>query len=77
MEKDRFKSSSVKRTVILAIAPVKENYESIRILLQKLELDVDFEEFMSQDLKCYNIVCGLGNHRSTRPCIFCTWKNGQ
>lgn len=79
METDRFKSSSVKRCFILAISPVKESYMSIKLLLTKLELDLlpeDLEDIFASDLKCLNIVCGLGNHRSMWPCIYCYWKNG-
>lgn len=78
MEKDRFKSTRVKRTMLLAISPVKENYESVRLLLRKLDLDdVEIEDFFSQDLKCINLVCGLGNHHSSYPCALCLWKNGD
>ncbi|XP_059078529.1 uncharacterized protein LOC131876993 [Tigriopus californicus] len=71
-------SSGVKRTFLLAVSPIKEAYQHIKIMLAKLDLDVgeDLDEFYSQDLKCFNIICGLGNHASTRPCIYCLWVNG-
>lgn len=74
-----FKSTGVKRTFLLAISTMKEDYESISILLAKLCLDqqlegVDF--FFAQDLKCFNIALGLGAHRSTFPCLFCHWRVG-
>lgn len=78
-ETDLFKSSSVKRTHILAISPIKECHENIKLLLEKLDLDLlpsDLESLYSQDLKCSNIVLGLGNHRSKYPCEFCLWENG-
>ena len=78
-EDRRFKSSSAKRCFLLAIAPVKETYDNIKVLLDKLELSIpeDLTDIYAQDLKCLNIVCGLGNHRSTFPCIYCKWKNGN
>lgn len=78
-EANKFLSSGVKKTFLLAIAPVKESYASIKVLLSKLDLNFNtvIEEVYSQDLKCYNIVLGLGNHKSTFPCIYCFWINGQ
>lgn len=77
-ETDHFKSSGVKRTFILAIAPIKETYNNVKLLLMHLNmvLPEDLEEIFSQDLKCFNLACGLGNHRSTYPCLYCFWVNG-
>lgn len=74
-ERSPFLTSGVKKTFILAIAPMKESYESIRILLPKLNLNFsnNVEQQYSQDLKCCNIVFGFGNHKSTYPCIYCFW----
>jgi hypothetical protein len=79
-EQKEFFSSSVKRTQILAIAPVKESAESIRILIEKLKLENLFQLFdviFAQDLKCINLCLGLGSHQSKFPCAFCLWENGK
>ncbi|XP_059082140.1 uncharacterized protein LOC131879751 [Tigriopus californicus] len=77
-ETNRFKTSGVKQTFLLAIAPIKETYDHIKMMLAKLDLNFgdDLEDIYSQDLKCINLVFGLGNHASTHPCIFCLWVNG-
>ena len=79
METTKFKSSGVKRMFILAISPMKESYSSIKLLLDKLDLIVeeDLEDIYAADLKCYNLVVGLGNHRSRHPCLYCFWENGK
>lgn len=76
-----FKSSGVKKTFILAISPtVKENFQSIDILLNILHLDKlssNIKCLFAMDLKCCNLVLGLGAHRSTYPCLFCHWKSSS
>lgn len=76
-EKGRFLSTGVKRTFLLAVAPVKETYSNIRRLLEKINLDLlpdELEELYCQDLKACNVTLGLGSHRSKRPCLYCLWK---
>lgn len=75
-----FKSTGVKRVFILAIAAVKEDYSTVAMLLSKLDwnsLPPGLPYFFAQDLKMCNIVLGLGNHKSTFPCLFCLWKAGE
>lgn len=74
-----FKASGVKRTFILAISPAKESYQSIKMLLEKINLkpNTELSEFFAQDMKSMNLVCGMGNHKSTYPCAYCYWPNAE
>lgn len=77
MEITGSKSTSVRMMHLLALSPMKESYENIKILLEKLELEKipgELDYTFSQDLKCFNIMLGLGNHRSKFSCMFCHWE---
>lgn len=75
-----FKSSGVKRVLILAIAAVKESYSTIKAMMEKIQLGNlpnELEVVYAQDLKCFNLMLGLGAHRSAYPCLYCLWPNAK
>lgn len=69
------KDSSVKKIMILAIAPdVQENYDNMLQLWNLLQLqDTNTlqNHFIATDLKLANIVLGLMAHGSLHPCSWC------
>ena len=75
--KGKMKSSGVKRVFVLACAPAKENYENVKIMLEKIGLHNFSHEYkLAADCKFYNIFCGLGPHGSMFPCYVCRWVRG-
>lgn len=76
-ESGPFKSTGVKRIVVLAMTAAKESYEAIEAMLEKVKLDNlpgNLEVVFAQDLKCNNLMLGIGAHKSTFPCLFCHWE---
>ena len=72
---ESFKVTGVKRILILAIAPVKETSDNLRVLLDKLQMsNWAFEYKLCCDLSCINKLLGMGNHRSMFPCYICEWN---
>lgn len=79
-ESSFFKSSGVKAMLILAITPMKETYDSVSSLLSRIDFQTmprNLKFIFAQDLKCINIVLGLGPHSSTYPCFLCLWRKGS
>jgi hypothetical protein len=73
-QKDDYKSTGVKRTFLLAISPVQEKYNSVAVLLSLIKLEdisPQYQVVFTQDLKCFNLVMGIGAHSSKHPCLFC------
>ena len=62
------------QVVILAAADVKENYENVKILFNRVGLN-SIKMQLSIDLKMANIVLGLQSHSATYCCYICDAKN--
>ena len=67
------KQYSVKSNFLLALVyKVPESYTNIQVIFEKTKLnEISNGYFFTGDMKLLNIVCGLGNHSSKYPCIFC------
>jgi hypothetical protein len=52
---------------------LKENYTDIKKALKLIDYDNHGWPVIA-DLKLLNILCGIGCHSSTNPCLFCDWK---
>ncbi len=70
---ETFKDSSVKKSMIVAIAPeVQENYCNIKRLWLEAGLGAFSRQFViATDLKLINILLGLMSHSSVHPCSWC------
>jgi hypothetical protein len=68
----------VKKIFILAIAPCKETYDNVKLLIEKICLQHFEKDWkLAADLKFINTFCGIGPHSSSFPCYLCTWKNNS
>ena len=71
----KFKSTSVRKLIILAIAPgLKENYASLSKVLGLLKLDElppSPTVCYAADLKMVNLLLGLMSTASSHPCSWC------
>lgn len=75
-----YKASGARRTMILAITPLKETYDSVALVMSKLQIDQlspELKVIFSQDLKMFNLALGIGTHTSSFPCHLCLWPNGK
>ena len=72
-EKDRYKSTGVKRTMIIArVDEVPECYENLEILMTRLRLRRFSKQFsLVCDLKLIDILVGLQGGSSMYPCPYC------
>ena len=70
-----YQDTGVKKIMMLACGPIKETYENIKIMLEKISYGKwEFPFKFTADLSCVNKLCGLGNHRSMFPCYICLWR---
>ena len=74
--KKLFKSTSVRKLIILALAPgVLETHENMFILWKMLKVTDSFKTKhprFATDLKMANILLGLMSHSSCHPCSWCS-----
>ena len=72
-EKDRLKSTGVKRTLIVArVDDIPECYENLSIIMERLKLkDVKKEFSLVCDIKLIDILVGLQGCSSMYPCPYC------
>ena len=64
----------------MAISHTKVCFFAIAQLLRKLkweDVGVEIKSLYFKDLNCFNLVLGLGSHRSSKPCMFCLWECGS
>ena len=71
--KDRSKSTSVKRCLVVArVDSVPENYTNVTILMSKLNLPALRKDFcVVADLKLVDIMVGIQSTSSMHPCPYC------
>ena len=72
-EKDRFKSTGVKRTLVVArVDEVPECYENLEIVMNRLKLRKLSKQFaLVCDVKLIDILVGLQGCSSMYPCPYC------
>ena len=71
----RFLDSGVKKVFLVAVTPAKETYGNLRKVMELLGCQSSKLHLrISADIKCINLLCGIGCALSTFPCPFCLWR---
>ena len=72
LKKSNFKKTGGKQILFLAVCPgVPENYNNVKVLLDRIKVQLLENYRLTGDLKIYNIVVGIGTAASKYPCAFC------
>ena len=71
--KDRSKSTSVKRCLVIGrVDSVPENYENVKVLVEKINIPELRKDFcLVCDIKLIDIMVGIQSTSSIRPCPYC------
>jgi len=70
--RNRFKSTGVKKILILALAAkVPEGYYNCKKIIDLLQLNEQLSYKIAADLKLHNIIIGIQSHSSSFPCEYC------
>ena len=78
VEPGQYKDSGVRKTFIIAIAEsIKENYENVNTIMDKITNFDRIKYYICSDLKLINIICGIQSSSSKHPCPYCIADNSN